>query len=723
MKILGPDGPLSVHLKDYEERQEQNAMLKNVVDAYNDEQIALIEAGTGTGKSLAYLIPAMLFALQNGTPCVISTNTIALQEQLLEKDIPFLTKALNLNIKAALLKGMNNYLCLRKLADSQYEKRFLNAEEMHDYETIEAWSAKTLDGSKSELSFVPQASIWEKVGAEAEACTYTKCPHYKECFFFKARKQAADAQLLIVNHHLLFADLAARSEVDNYKDQIILPPYQHIVIDEAHHIEDVATEYFAEKISRLGLTRQLSRLLAEKKNDTSGKFIILKQKLEECFPEKDQAIQALMHKIEIDLPAERRNLLRYANELFETMYFFSESLAAQDEDNPSAKKLRLRAFHYQQPIWLTQITDAAKQLLNELGRFCVSLEYTLKQIETTDEQLAQKTEGIRADCLAIVRYLKNTHAIVENFVFTAESSEFVKWIEINHTRNGTNVLLIRARLEISDILRSALFSKFKTIVLCSATLTANCKFDYLKNRLGLQLPLSEKSITENSYESPFDFAKQALIAIPSDMPEPHLGSFAVSACEKIWHSLEASHGNAFVLFTSYTMLNTCYKILIARLEKAHYHTLRQGDDSRKALLEKFKTSSQAVLFGTDSFWEGVDVVGEALRCVIIVKLPFKVPSEPLIQARAEAITARGGNPFMEYIIPAAIVKFKQGFGRLIRNRKDRGCVVCLDTRLIKKGYGKMFLNSLPPCQQYVANGIEVKEKMAEFYRKTYYLTK
>ena len=301
--------------------------------------------------------------------------------------------------------------------------------------------------------------------------------------------------------------------------------------------------------------------------------------------------------------------------------------------------------------------------------------------------------------------------------------ERVRWIEVQMARGAPYLTLIDAELDISQQMVDRLFIPFSTVVLCSATMTTNKQFDYIRGRLGI-LPelLGERPVIQNLYESPFNYSQQALLAVPTDLPAPHQPQFLQAAVDAIWNSVQASQGNAFVLFTSYGMLKMCHDLLARRFEEQGYHPMKQGDLSRQALIEQFKAVDRSILFGTDSFWEGVDVVGEALRLVIIVKLPFRVPSEPIFQARSQAIEAKGGDAFMEYALPGAVVKFKQGFGRLIRNRRDRGCVVCLDNRLLTKGYGRLFLNSLPPCQTLFAPSDEVRRQMADFYRRTYYLT-
>lgn len=728
LNILESNGPLSRVLKGFESRPEQLKMTAKIVEAYNQNQIALIEAGTGTGKSLSYLIPALIWASSYQERTLISTNTITLQEQLLNKDIPLLIKALNLHLKVVLVKGMNNYICLRKIEDAQSELTFFPSEESDEIEKIIAWSSSTKEGSRAELPFIPSSGAWDKLGAESDACPHNNCAYYQQCFFFKARRQANDAQILIVNHHLLFADLQQRAASNNYNSSALLPEYQRIILDEAHHIEDIATEFFASRASRLELLRILGKLSSEKHNKGLGKLSILKEKLQNSFnksPPSDTT--SIFSSLSIDLPALKRKLLDHTHEAFEAFSSAGMQLlqATDLETEPDEFKSRLRPIHQSHPVWKNHAVNAAKILIGTIYSYAQelkSIESRLKLI--VNERLQEQTKSIRFDIQALALRLEGLADLINEFISPLIDSNKVRWIEAQKAKLQTNIYLVDAHLDISKKLIENFFSKFNTIVLCSATLTSNKSFAFIRQRLGLHPEsLPNKQITETIYESPFNYKQQALLVIPTDIPHPSHPDFIRAATDKIWEAIQASKGNTFILFTSYSMLQTCYDLLIERLQKNRYPTLKQGDDRRNALLEKFKNTDYSVLFGTDSFWEGVDVVGEALRCVVIVKLPFRVPSDPIIQARTEALIAKGKNPFLDYSIPHAIVKFKQGFGRLIRNKRDRGCVVCLDNRLAFKKYGHLFLSSLPPCQKQFVEGDQMLKEMQEFYRKTYPLLK
>lgn len=733
VKLIQTDGVLCRSLKGFEPRIQQQNMMTNIIDAYNRNHITLIEAGTGTGKSLAYLIPALLWAAKYNERTVISTNTITLQEQLVNKDIPNLLQALNLQLKVVLVKGMNNYLCLRKLEDAHMELHLFPGDDHKEIEKIAAWQQTTTEGSRSELPFVPSPTTWDRVGAESEACTHHECPHYQQCYFYKARRQAQDAHLLVVNHHLLFTDLMRRAEQDNYSETAILPVYKRIILDEAHHIEDVATEYFASRLSRIDLMRLLSRLAADKHSSTQGKLPLLKEKMHTVFRKgAPHDVTQIITRLTIDLPAMRHQLLEKIHQAFDQFAKFIDRIKQPFEINTAEEipslieqKLRLLEEHLQHYHWKEEILPEAKKLadaLKEYQQVINSLEADFKLIE--HDRLHEQTKSVRLDIQALALRLGTAISLLNHFFSDWKDPSKVRWIESQPLKTLLNVQLIDADLDVSKVLAEYLFSKFPSIVLCSATLTSNQQFGFIKQRLGLSPKiLPNRVVTEYIYDSPFDYRKQAILAVPTDMPPPNHPDFNEIAYENIWKAIQSSHGHAFVLFTSYTMMQNCYEILGKRLEEHHYPLFKQGDDHRQVLLNKFRKTKRSVLFGTDSFWEGVDVIGDALRCVIIVKLPFRVPSEPIIQARTEAIIERGGDPFFEFAVPHAIVKFKQGFGRLIRHKWDRGSIICLDTRLVMKGYGKLFLNSLPPCEKAFMNGNRLWPHLENFYRQTFHFVK
>lgn len=725
LALLTSEGPFGRMLKGFEPREQQQAMMCDIIEAFNHDKIGLIEAGTGTGKSLAYLIPSILWSKKYNERTVISTNTINLQEQLLHKDIPLVAKALGIEFKAVLLKGMSNFVCLRKLDELKYELPLLTPQELQEVEAIQSWRANTQDGSRSTLPIVPSSAIWEKVGAEADTCTNRDCPYFKDCFYFKARKQAQDAQILIVNHYMLFSDLLLRNDEFKGDDAGILPSYSRVIIDEAHHIEDIATDFFANSLTQLGFLRCLSRLASDKQGKTHGKLPILKNIIVDHYRKRDpQQIAKVLASLTTDLPAMRWDLWTRTVTLCEALREFVKKLGkSSDETGSGDHKLRFLPHHGSHPEWINGVVPQANQMIEATGVYVQALGTLQREIVgLKQEKLTENTMGTLLEISALARRLDDGSLLLKKFIQPDVPLGKVRWIETQHQYAALTTNVQEADLDISKGLVNYLFGKIRTTVLVSATMTSNQNFAYFRKRLGLTPELINKEVIEKKYLSPFNYEKQTMLAIPTDMPEPSHSDFSAAAAQKIWMTVQASHGNAFILFTSYSMLKSCYEALEAKMKEQHYHPMKQGDMNRGALLAKFTNTNRSILFGTDSFWEGVDVAGEALRCVIIVKLPFKVPSEPIFQARSEVISSQGGDPFSEYSLPLAILKFKQGVGRLIRHKRDRGCIVCLDNRLLNKRYGPLFLGSLPKCQTVFAEMTTIQKEMAAFYKKTHYLT-
>lgn len=722
LHLLSSEGPVSSKLKHFEVRTQQKEMLGHLIEAFNKNAIALIEAGTGTGKSIAYLIPALLAATIWNEKVVVSTHTISLQEQLLEKDLPLLMNALGIEIKAVLVKGMSNYVCLRKWDDIEFEKRLLDPEDQETLSHMENLSCHQGVGSRSDFPFAPPFALWDMVSADYETCTGPECPHYQQCYYVQARKNTVDAQLLIVNHHLLLADLVARADADKFSKNALLPSYNRLIIDEAHHLEEIATDYFANKTSRLELLKILSKISYEKLGTDQGKLPIIKEKLlKHNTGDFSRPVSELFNRLTLEIPSLRREVVKEIAETFHMLDQFqkTENRPGSNDEN----KMRLRGHHYDSKNWTDGISKKLIGLMNVLKRFSRELHRIEESVkEFDDERFSESVKGPIHDLKNLANRLEGEACCLENFATAPATAETIRWLETNLTKAGQNVSCIDAALNISSLLLKYLFNPLDTVALLSATLTTQGSFAYIKDQMGLNL-LKNRPLIEASYESPFDFEKQALLIIPKDIPAPTAPDFMDHAEKIIWDAIEASHGNAFILFTSYGMLKQCFDRLSAKLTAARYHPLKQGSETRGMLLNRFISKDRSVLFGTDSFWEGVDVAGEALRLVIIVKLPFKVPTDPLIQARSESLEAKGVSPFKELLLPQAAIKLKQGFGRLIRNKKDRGCILCLDNRLITKSYGQYLLKSLPKCPTLTIESKNLKQEMSDFYKKTYYLTK
>lgn len=715
LHLLSDDGPVSKKLKSFEAREEQKQLLAHLIDAFNDKAIALIEAGTGTGKSMGYLIPALLSAAIWQEKVVISTQTISLQEQLLNKDLPFLIDVLGVEVKASLVKGMGNYTCLRKWDEIGLERMLLPPEDREKLAHMEHLVFEKGTGSRSDFPFHPPAALWELVGADFDTCNGQECPHYQNCHYFQARKSCQDAQILIVNHHLLLADLISKES-----GQSVLPPYSRLIIDEAHNLEEIATDYFSKRISRLDLFKLLSKISSEKHGQTTGKLSLIKDKLQKSAKgEFSHSQSRFLNQLTIDLPALRRDILKEITDTFHLLEQFQQT-SGGDEG-----KLRLKPHHYDYPSWKEGIAPALLKTASILKRYAQELSHIEGRAkDLDDERFVEGCKGILQDLKTLALRLEESASTLESFSNPPSSSDSIRWLEMFQTKAGINLSCIHAELDISKILLKHLFSPFDTVALLSATLTTKKSFQFLRGRLGLlEENLKGRKVIEAAFESPFDFQKQALLIVPKDIPQPSSPDFLDAAEKIIWDAIQASKGNAFILFTSYGMLKTCFSMMESKLREHRYFPLKQGDESRGALLKRFIEQDRSILFGTDSFWEGVDVAGEALRLVIIAKLPFKVPTEPLIQARSEAITLKGGDPFTELLLPQAAIKFKQGFGRLIRNKKDRGCIVCLDNRIIAKSYGSYFLKTLPACPLEVVPSNQLKAKMIDFYKRTYSITK
>ena len=714
--FLKPDSSVAKNLDGYEFRPQQIEMIKQVADAFNYNKIAVIEAGTGVGKTMAYLLPAIYWAIKNKERCAVSTNTINLQEQIINKDIPFLQSVLNVEFKAVLVKGRGNYICLRKIADMEKDAQLMiDPEEAEDIETLIAWSKITKDGSKSDLNFIPKMQVWEKVAAESDTCIRSKCPFFKLCFVNLSRREAMKAHIIVVNHHLLFADLSVRSlgiEV------AILPPYKRLILDEAHNIEDVSTSYLGAGITRAGVVRILGRLYRRKKGEElRGYLPLLISKLRKLKSKIQAAgIDKIITALERDL-IPSIGILESLNDdamdaVFNLVYSSTKNEFGEIKQRitPAVKAL---------PLWAAVITERANDFLYTLKKFCDDLAKTISYLEDFEISFSEDIYTLCADIFSQIQRLVKVGNTIEQVLFT-DDEDNVRWLEIQPRRNRNIARLRVCPLDIAEILQNIVYKKFDTIVLTSATLTVSgirgkSEFDYFSKRIGLDLVKKER-LTTVVFPPPFDYRKQTVVGIPLDIPAPDSPQFGEKLAELILKSISISNGRAFILFTSYGLLNLLHSKLLDPLSKMDIKILKQGSENRYRLLEKFKQDKTSVLFGTDSFWEGVDVPGEALESVIITKLPFKVPSEPVIEARIEAIKKRGGNPFMEYSVPQAVIKLKQGFGRLIRSKKDRGSILIFDKRIIEKFYGRIFVASLPDSKIIKGGQQQVFEEIERFFK-------
>lgn len=680
VEILGPGGRIAQRLPNYEHRDQQLKMADAVAAALRDGKHLVAEAGTGVGKSFAYLVPAILAVA--GEPgeedkekerganeergpnpergpkrlkkIVISTHTISLQEQLLHKDLPLLNAVIPLEFTAVLVKGRHNYLSLRRLdnALARANSLFGTEQELEQLRAVRDWSKSTRDGSLSDLSFRPSGSVWDETASDSGNCLGKKCPTYKDCFYYQARRRVFNAQILVVNHALFFSDLALRRAGAS-----ILPNYDAVIFDEAHTLEAVAGDHLGIRVS----SGQVQYILNKLYNDRANKGLLVHHR---CGEEQRQTLRCS----------------QLADDFFRDLHNW---LGEQSQSNGRV---------HVPGIVGNPLSPALEELAAMLRRRASNL----------------KDEGQRQDFVSAFERLTTLAGELEVWR-THGIPEAVYWIEASPSRRGRpNIKLEAAPIDVGPTLRKELFDATHSVILTSATLSVGRQgsFEFFKSRIGLT------QATGLRLGSPFDFRRQARLILVDDMPDPTADrqQFDARCIALIRRYVARTDGRAFVLFTSYEMMRRAASELTAWLAQQDLALFSQADGMpRHEMLQRFKTNPRSVLFGADSFWQGVDVPGDALQNVIITKLPFSVPDQPLLQARLEAIRTRGGNPFMEYQVPEAAIRLKQGFGRLIRSQQDRGIVVLLDPRVRTKRYGQILLDSLPQCEIVTESALDRPE--------------
>ncbi len=678
---ISSDGPLARKSELYEERPSQIKLLKAISAAFNENKVGVFEAGTGVGKSYAYLIPSLLWALANKERVVISTGTINLQQQLVEKDIPAAQKIIGKNVKYVLLKGRQNYICQRRLAEAG-EERDLFSGDQAAFDSIAAWAKSSATGSRSDISFPPPESVWSRVNSESDACMGSKCPYREDCFVMKTRKEAADALIIVVNHHLLFADIESRMNGGGYDDTAVLPPYRRIVFDEAHGIEDSATSFFSESINAFKLKKQLRLLYRSKRNSKAGLLLTvsLLTKDDAFISKAAAAVTTTIEKMEA--------LDEAALSLLDAVY----SIRLSEQTVPS----------------LAPLFPPIAALRESIGELTALLHETIENLGEDDADVPAVWET-----KSVVRRLEGFIMLLKNFCEWDEHQETVFYFQkekLPPRKAGEKPVWFTSftatPLDVSHMMVEGVFSPMDSVVCTSATLGTGGSFAYWMRRTGVSL-IEEERLDQAVFESPFPYGDRVLFAVPGDAPLPTQDSlsFQTFTDRAVPSLIEASGGRTLVLFTSYESLRQTYTSCRSQLEQAGITCLKQGDDDRFRLLELFKEDRTSCLFATSSFWEGVDVPGESLSQVIIVKLPFPVPSDPVFAARSESIERNGGSSFMELSVPDAVIKFRQGFGRLMRRGDDRGVIVVLDRRIITKPYGRIFLSSVPQTRR-MANPLD-----------------
>ena len=632
-QVFGPDGLVSKHHENYEYRSGQIKMAEAISHAFDEKKHLIVEAGTGTGKTLAYLIPAIEAVAKKKKRIIISTGTKNLQEQLMEKDIPFLQQILPKKFTAAYMKGRSNYACIYRLLQSDHQPILDGVGEIDHFKEVREWSLDTQTGDRAELTNLPEnLPFWNRINAKSETCIGQKCPDYEPCFITRMRARAETADIVIVNHHLFFADLNVRG---NQFGKVI-PDYGAVIFDEAHLIEDIAADYFGFQVSNFQL-EELAR-------DAS------------VLPISD-AVAAT----QIIRSASRIN--GFAEQ------FWVRFKQARDADGRFP--LLADAFSHR--------GIDGEDVLSPLGEAFHALDEALARLETETDVFSEKLP--EAD--SVVRRVRQTRFDL-GFIVKQADRNFVYWLE----RRGRGIFLQASPVDVSSLLQEKLFDKVETCILTSATLSTNGSFNFIRDRLGLDKSKTETFMAESS----FDHEKQAILYLPKTMPDPRTPEFTQMAATEIIKIIQVTRGHAFVLCTSNSSMTALFELVSSRIG---YPCFLQGTMSKTGLLEQFRSTPNAVLFATSSFWQGVDVRGDQLSCVIIDKLPFAVPTDPLVQARSKFIDDNGGKSFFDYSVPQAVISLKQGIGRLIRSRTDRGVIAIMDPRLRTKSYGRDFLNSLP----------------------------
>ncbi len=690
-EMLSPDGLFSKQFPGFEYRDEQVEMMQAVAAAFNDSGVLLVEAGTGTGKSLAYLLPAILWAAHNNERVVISTNTINLQDQLSQKDIPAIQQVLPLDFKFTVLKGRSNYLCLRRL-DAMRRQESHTPVEIRVLAKVLAWLPSTTTGDMAELTFTPsELKVWARLASDPEHCTVERCANRPDkCFFWRAREKAESAHLVVVNHALLLSDMALENRV--------LPEFNYLIIDEAHHLETRATEALAFNATR----NLLDQLLRQLTNDRGSLFANLGSAVRHA-KLQGEGVREFQRLLD-DTGRTAEAAQRTAYNLFDGL----EQFLRQQQDTPgesdsgSDRQYRLTQSRRMQPGW-----SAVEIEWENLANRFLGVEEGLEKIyrawqELENEELPGYADYLQ-DLLSTQRRVRETHSALERAIAKPSAND-IYWASIN--RATGDIGLHAAPLHVGDTLNKNLFATRETVILTSATLSIGGSFTFIENRLGIGDWADHLQVG-----SPFDYEHAALVYVPNDVPEPGQPGYQKAIEAGLEELLRATKGRALVLFTSHSQLQTTYRALARKLEEDDILILAQGlDGSRRQVLDTFRTQERMSLFGTRSFWEGIDVVGQALSCLAMTRLPFSVPSDPIFAARSETFD----DPFGEYAVPEAVLRFRQGFGRLIRSKSDRGVVVIFDKRVLTKAYGRLFLESLPNCSKQQGPIKELAKRAAQW---------
>ena len=729
--VLSPGGRLGDHIEGYEDRPEQREMLRFVAERYDEGGVGIVEAGTGTGKSLAYLLPALSWASRNGERTVLSTNTINLQEQLIRADLPIARELLDEEVEWALVKGRHNYVSIRRarLAAASAPDLFVE-DRGAEMKRILDWIDATEDGSRSDLPFEPSPEAWEEVRSDTDICLRSQCPHYQECFYQRSRRAASSAKVLVVNHHLLFTDLAVRADSGDFDAPAVLPPYRRVILDEAHNIEDAATAHLGAELTRRSVLRPFARL-----EGAGGKGVLAALERSFAGARSGGEAEALRARIRDRIRPTLRRARRRAVAFLDAL---EPSLPARPN---RPRRIGRGEGDLPEPLERAEVRTTLEALLGAVADLVRELEELHARIDM-DEAWGERMEGRLLDLASVGRRLVRLGAGLRLVLDPGEEAAgYVRWME----RRGSNtagldprasagpwtesgaapsarsrlpgkapgdLLLAAAPVEVGGFLNATLLQEMDTVLFTSATLATRGRFDFLRERLGLG-----EGVAEVLLPSPFDHRSQSRLCVPTDLPDLRRAedSFLAAAAGIVREVADLTGGGVFVLFTSHRALRRVAELLREDREANRWPLFVQGEGSRSRLLSSFTRSGDAILLGTASFWEGVDVRGRALRALILQKLPFKVPTEPVTAARVEAVRALGRDPFWSYLLPQAALRLKQGFGRLIRSRSDRGAVLLLDDRILRRRYGRYFRGSLPPAPLVKGLWPDVRRRLRDFY--------
>ncbi len=725
--LFGRNGHLSKTFPAFEFRTQQLSMMKVVTEAFNNDHIAVIEAGTGTGKSFAYLAPAILWALNNKRRVVISTNTINLQEQLLKKDLPELARQMDREIKAVLVKGRGNYLSLRRLRYAAAKPDLFQDDKSNEMAMLTDWAEKSEDGSRSDLPFQISPDTWEAVMSDKDDCLRAECQFFNRCHFYKSRREAANADIIIANHHLVMADLALKMENQGNDYTGILPPFDRVVFDEAHNLEEVATSYFTSSTSQLAIRRQIFRIARPR--DKAGVLrsfhtALQRHRQSVLYPAAAEALSLMTERILPTREEVELSLGSYFDDFFmeSSRFFHADSM----KDN-ERREQRITTAVTESPYWET-VRHLLESLIKDMHRLLDLFDKLDTVLSSIPPEVTDDVAEPRMRLFSAVKKLSDHMGSLRLFL-SADKDEYCRWVELGYRRGHPYIIPYTAPLDISHALRDALLIKKNTVILTSATLTIDNNFTYFTKQMGLKSPSPVRKVQDEApsaldplearsrflqLDTPFDYSKNCVIGVPRDMPLPSHPDFYRQIVPSIIEAVKITQGRAMILFTAYKPLRQVVELCRTELARSGISCLTQGEQPRHQLVEAFRSSRKAALFATSSFWEGVDIQGEALQCLVLTKLPFSVPSTPVLEARAEMIDRRGGNSFYEISIPQAVIKFKQGFGRLIRSQSDRGFVLVLDNRVLVQRYGRIFIKSLPPARLVQGTAEEVIDEVRQF---------